>query len=190
VYQKEELFLTINGAYSNLGDYLFPYITHLGGGFLSLVAIFGLLLVQYRWAIIASVSFLFSGMTTQVLKRFVFPENLRPYKYFEGSEVIHTVADVDMYSFYSFPSGHTTTVFSLFFMLTLCLDKKSRVWGVLFALFAILGGYSRVYLGQHFPEDVLAGSVIGVLVTYLCYRILDKILKDKSWASRSLRRRA
>jgi len=186
MYPKEELFFAINGSYTDLGDYLFPYITHLGGGFLSLVAVFGLLLVQYRLAIIASASFLLSGLITQILKRFVFPDSPRPFKYFEDSDLIHTIADVDMYSSFSFPSGHTTTVFSLFFMLALCLKKKYQGWGVLCALFAILGGYSRVYLGQHFPTDVLAGSAIGVLTTYLCYRILDKLLKNKSWASRAL----
>jgi membrane-associated phospholipid phosphatase len=104
----------------------------------------------------------------------------------EGTDIVHTVPGVDMHMYNSFPSGHSATVFSLFFMLSLALSGKKPVLGIVFFVLALLGSYSRIYLGQHFPEDVLAGSVTGVVITYLCYKLIDKLLKDKDWATQAL----
>ena len=190
VYPKEELFLIINGAYSGFGDVVFPYITYLGGGFFSALTVIIFLFIQYRLAIIASVSFILMGLITQVLKHTLFSDCPRPFKFFEGGELVHSIADVDLYLYNSFPSGHSATAFSLFFMLVLALKGKQPVWGIVFFFLALLGGYSRIYLGQHFLGDVLAGSFIGVITTYLCYVILDKHLASTAWANRSLKRRS
>ena len=180
----------INSWHSNFLDTLFPYLTYLGGGFLSGLAVLFFLFISYRWAIICSASFIVTGLITQLLKRTVFADCTRPMKFFADNQVIHTVPGVDMHMYNSFPSGHTTAAFSLFFMLALTLKGPQRSWGVLFLLLAVLGGYSRIYLGQHFPEDVLAGSLIGVLVTYLCYSFLIRLLRGREWAQRGLFKKA
>lgn len=68
---------------------------------------------------------------------------------------------------YSFPSGHATTVIALFGLLAYFIyrhssDKPSRkyiFW--IAAIFIILVGFSRIYLGVHFLSDVLAGFILG-----------------------------
>ena len=183
---KPELFVLLNGAYSDFGNQVFPYITHLGGGFLSLIVVIVFVFMQYRLAIIATVSFLLTGLIIQLLKHTVFSDCTRPVKFLEGIDIVHTVPGVDMHMYNSFPSGHSATAFSLFFMLSLALSGKKPVLGIVFFVLALLGSYSRIYLGQHFPEDVLAGSVTGVVITYLCYKLIDKLLKDKDWATQAL----
>jgi hypothetical protein len=45
---------------------------------------------------------------------------------------------------------------------------------------ALLGGYSRIYLSQHFSADVFAGIVVGILITIVCYAIFVRF-EDKKW---------
>jgi len=189
IYPKPELFVLLNGAYSDFGNQAFPYITHLGGGYLSLIVVIVFVFMQYRLAIIATASFLLTGLIIQLLKHTVFSDWTRPVKFLEGTD-IHTVPGVDMYMYNSFPSGHSAMAFSLFFMLSLALSGKKPVLGIVFFALALLGGYSRIYLGQHFPEDVLAGSLIGVSLTYLCYLLLNKLIKDRVWANHRLFKKA
>jgi membrane-associated phospholipid phosphatase len=92
-----------------------------------------------------------------------------------------------MHSFFSFPSGHSAGAFSLFFMISLILSGKRKFLGVFLFLLAMLTGYSRIYLGQHFPVDVYAGSIIGVGFTWLTYWAVNRSeLAKKPWANKSL----
>ena len=71
------------------------------------------------------------------------------------------VEGVDLHSTLSFPSGHTSAAFAFCFAVALFCP---RWWQKLLCLFvAVLCGYSRIYLSQHFLEDVLAGSMVGVV---------------------------
>ncbi len=74
----------------------------------------------------------------------------------------------------SFPSGHTSTAFSL--ATTLSLQNKK--WYVVLPVFAWASsvGYSRLYLGEHYPTDVLAGAAIGVGSAFLSNWLNKKIL--------------
>lgn len=61
---------------------------------------------------------------------------------------------------YSFPSDHTIIAFALAVGLLLV----SRKLGIVAVVLAAIEGFSRVYLGQHYPHDVLAGAVLATLV--------------------------
>jgi undecaprenyl-diphosphatase len=64
------------------------------------------------------------------------------------------------YALSSFPSGHATTAFALAAVLSLWYPRLTLVW----LLLAAAIGWSRVVLGSHFPSDVLAGAVLGLVV--------------------------
>ena len=70
----------------------------------------------------------------------------------------------------SFPSGHTTQIF---FLMTLIIHGFRLGMGESFALYAVaaLVGFTRIYVGAHYPRDVIAGivlgSVWGILATLL-----------------------
>ncbi len=64
---------------------------------------------------------------------------------------------------YSFPSGHSA-IMSVYASALLLI--KSR-WTFFFILWALLVGYSRVYVGVHYPIDVLGGLVLGFIITFM-----------------------
>lgn len=74
---------------------------------------------------------------------------------------------------HSFPSGHTSSAFSLATAVTLCYPK----WYVAVPAFAwaVTVGYSRMRLGVHFPTDVLVGAIIGSSCSIASYYISRRI---------------
>ena len=64
----------------------------------------------------------------------------------------------------SFPSGHATIYFTLAMFVYLIV---SQAWGKWFFFFAFLIGVGRVFVGVHYPVDVLAGIGIGILVPFI-----------------------
>lgn len=76
---------------------------------------------------------------------------------------------------YSFPSGHAAVIFAAMTVAT--IHSKSRKLDVSFLSLAVLVALSRVFLGFHRIEDIVVGSVIGLLVGYLIYRNYKNILQ-------------
>lgn len=184
-YTKTELFYFINGNYHSIADYFFQYLTHVGDGLFYLFIVILLALVSYRKAAIALSCYLASSLLAQLLKKLAFPNALRPKAFFENSDyAIHMVEGVTLHSYNSFPSGHATSAFSLFCLLSIITKNKQA--GYLWFCLALLASYSRVYLSQHFFGDVYAGSVIGVVVTTGVFYWMDDFFKRKSkkWHSR------
>jgi membrane-associated phospholipid phosphatase len=78
----------------------------------------------------------------------------------------------------SFPSGHTSQAFAI--ATTLTLEYKKWYVVVPAYLWAGCVGYSRMYLGKHYPSDVLAGAVVGAGSSYLSHMICNKFFRNKN----------
>jgi membrane-associated phospholipid phosphatase len=183
---KLEQMQWINSHNTWWADWFFYGATQMGEGWFWGAVIFVFLFIGYKKAMILLASLLLSS-TISTSAKFWF-NTLRPIGFFEKEKITwHFVDGVYINYHLSFPSGHTTTAFAIFMMLTLFAKQKN--WGFLFVVLAWLTGYSRNYLFQHFPVDVLAGAVIGtfssVLVYYFLMKRYDKTPKD--WHGRSLR---
>ncbi len=165
-------------------DFLFLATNRVGDGLMYISLIISFLFVRYRWAVISLACFLSTSLTVQLLKRTVFSEALRPTAFFDETVTLNLVAGVTQHSYRSFPSGHTASAFSLMLVLLLFINNKK--WGVVFALLALFAGYSRVYLSQHFFEDIYAGSILGMLITIITYYYIDQRLRNTSWAAQHL----
>lgn len=179
-YSRNEGTILVNGSWTELQDLIFIYSTHLGGGQITLitVVIFALFL-SVRKSIVIFSSFIFTAIITQLLKHVVFPDAMRPFielwDGFKSGDLHLALSEELMKKGNSFPSGHTTSAFSLFIILT--LFSKKPAYGLFFGSLAILASYSRVYLAQHFFEDIFLGSIIGILGTLLVYFVFE----HKEW---------
>lgn len=179
---KTDTHLEFNTFHSTFFDAFFYYTTFLGDGFIALIIVIMLLAVKFRYAFIVGVSNIFASLLTQVLKHTLFADRIRPKKFFEGVHDLYLVPGVENYLYNSFPSGHSTCAFSLYFSLSIIVENK--VLKFLFFIIALLVGVSRVYLSQHFFEDIYAGSIIGVILTLVVYFFSLKI--KNNWMERAI----
>jgi membrane-associated phospholipid phosphatase len=164
---KFELHLAINSIVGNpfLNNF-FKYITFVGDGLFLVIVAVVLLFFNVKNSLFLLLSYALSGGTTQLLKAFAFRDVDRPYLFYSFYDFKFTLVEgVDMASNRSFPSGHSTSALCLFF----CLSFLSRHKGLqlLFFVLGIITAFSRVYLSQHFFEDIYAGSMIGVVLSSL-----------------------
>jgi len=146
-------------------DFIMPKITSLGnGGFIwILTAVILLFFKKYRKGGIAMLIALAVGaiLGSVILK----PLIARPRPFHANGELpllIKIPTD------FSFPSGHTMSSVSSAYVLTF-INKK---FGYFAIPLAVLIAFSRLYLYVHFPSDVLAGAIIGIIISYFTTKLL------------------
>ena len=179
---KTDILIYINQHCKPVLDDLFRYITNLGDGMLALISALLFLLVSFRKSLFIFLTFIGGGLFVQILKRIFFTEALRPVKLLDGVYDLYLIEGVKMRYYLSFPSGHAATAFGLF--LCFAIIVKSNLIKFICFLLAAMTAFSRIYLSQHFLEDVYFGSLIGVTFALFFYRILFS--SGKKWLDHHL----
>lgn len=166
VWGYKESFLMMNGHLTPWLDWPMFIITHLGDSMI-LASILSLMFVRKKPEAVLTliIVVIITGIMGQIMKATLFEGWDRPLKVFNESNIVHTLDNYRLFH-NSFPSGHSITAMSAFTALVWCL-KPNAMYQTIAAFIAILITYSRVYLGVHFPGDVLAGSVIGILLAIM-----------------------
>lgn len=187
IYTRHDVYFAINEHYYSWGDFIFPYITNLGTGWVVAPLVVYFLLTNYRKLLLFATSFALSGIIVQVAKRIVHAPRPKVYFATELSK-IHFVKGIVILTNNSFPSGHTVSAFTMAAVLAYMAVNKR--WGFIYLLLAMLVAYSRMYLSEHFLEDVMAGSIIGVVSSMLWLTWLDgrPFLRSANWNKGLLKR--
>ncbi len=176
---KSTLFLFFNGDMGSIGDFFFEYVTYLGDGAIWVPIVLFTIWKNRKYLVLIFSTICISTLFTQFIKNYVFPAEPRPTFLIDDTSLIHTVPGVELHTIYSFPSGHTTTAFSVFLLAALLIPKPWII-PIGFA-YGLIVGYSRIYLAQHFPLDVGAGMIFGTISVWLSIqvqRIYFKSLKE------------
>ena len=169
---KAETHLIINEYHATWADYFFRYFTQIGG-FIPWILIAVIFFIRYRIGLLLLTTQLVTGLFTQILKH-IFAVVRPSVLLTQLGYTYHTIEGVSLHTINSFPSGHTASAFAMMFVISIICKKNWQK--VLCLIVAYLAGFSRIYLSQHFLQDVLAGSVIGILSVLFVYEIQLKVL--------------
>ena len=178
--EQKALHLWFNAWNHPVSDEFFKYATRLAEGLFAGSIALLVFFYKIRYGVVATISFAGAGLLAQLFKRTVFDGIKRPSKVFEGLTDLHFVDGVTLHGNFSFPSGHATEAFSIFFLLGF-LSRNRAVEYFCFSM-ALLVAFSRVYLSQHFFEDIYAGSVLGTGFTF----IVIALFRDRKWGEQGL----
>lgn len=169
----KKIFYFFNAAIkNNVFDILLPLITRLSEDFVIIVIGFLFFIFgkkkEKRISLLILIALFLSRVSVIAIKHLT--HRPRPNLVYEHVNLIGKPV------FSSFPSGHTTLATAICIVLCLKYKKLSPI----FIALAILVGLSRLYVGQHYPTDVIAGFILGSIVA-TAVLFLDKFLqKNKS----------
>ncbi len=192
---KAELHLALCQPHTTGLDTIIPIITNLVD-WLPYLCVILLLFYRVGWATFLASNLLLSTIIVQPIKHIVCAP--RPLTWFAENMpdvTLPLVEGVRMNHWLSFPSGHTTTFFVLFYSLSIILCAENvtgkMILSFLCFLCASFGAYTRIYLSQHFALDIFAGILIALFSTLSLYFFLVKKTKDTQfwgWNVQKLRK--
>ena len=173
LFPKDVIHVTQNGWYHPFFDGFFIYATLIGEGIMYASVAIILIFIKWRYLLGLCIAGVITLLVVGLLKQVVYAGEPRPVKYFELKHELRLVEGVKMHTINSFPSGHTTSAFSCLGFLAFIVVRN---WAKLLCFVgAGAAGYSRIYLSQHFLEDVVAGAFLGTLIAILSYFVMQLI---------------
>ncbi len=176
LFWDKHLFLAINGCNSSFWDGVMFAISAKFTWVPLYIAVLIVIIKNWKresiWLIIALVSCIVisdqisSGLIKELVQR------LRPSHALELKNMVHLVNGYSGGQF-GFVSSHAANSFG-FALLSATLFRNKKYTSCIFG-WALLVSYSRIYLGVHYPLDVLGGALVGILGALACYYAIVKL---------------
>lgn len=115
----------------------------------------------FYWCLAFLITFALSDYTSaSIIKPLV--QRIRPCNDVELKNTVHLLIDCGVG--YSFPSAHAANHFALAFFMLISLHKHYRWLWIAAILWAVSVAYAQVYVGVHFPLDVICGAILGSII--------------------------
>ncbi len=177
----EQVFLWLNGIHTPWLDPIMAILTKTMVWLPLYFVLIFLLVKDYKkgsWLILLGliISILLTDQITSSLMKPFF-ERLRPSHEPSLANAIHLVND-ERGGMYGFASSHAANTFGVAIFVWLALHKSYKLIFLIF-VWATIMSYSRIYLGLHYPGDILTGALIGITVGLSCFIAVDKIREKK-----------
>lgn len=179
VWANRPIFLVVNGRHFPALDRVMLSVTHFGNSYVLAIIIFLAAPFRRDITVRAALSMIIAGVITALAKDLLAMP--RPAAVFP--DAVHVLGPVLRSK--SMPSGHTTAAFALAFSLRKAVPRGWYI-GALAAAAAV--AVSRVYIGAHFPVDVLAGAVAGWVGSRVAKRPSDALTVRARIAGKSFER--
>lgn len=159
----------LNGLGSDSYDAFWSLATDIATWTPLFVLFFVLIMTQHhrREGLLISLTVLILLLITHLLTDFSkeFFERLRPNNDQQIKGLIRILKYPQGFSFFS---GHASTSFAVTTLVFLFL-RKNKAWLSLLFLWPLLFSFSRIYVGVHFPSDLLVGALVGTLLAFFTY---------------------
>ena len=171
------IFLWLNSFHSPVWDKIMWHISGKLEWIPFYLVLAGYFIYRYHWRSI--VIFIAMGIAISLadqLSVIAFKETihrLRPTHNPEIKELVHIVQDYRG-GLYGFISNHAANSFALAIFSSLLVKKK--YFSLAIILWASLVSYSRIYLGVHYPGDIIGGAFFGCLIGWSIYFLYNKII--------------
>lgn len=94
----------------------------------------------------------------------------RPLQVEAWQGIIHAIEEYE--TSYSFFSAHSSNSFSM--AVFSLLYFKNKKYSYIITIWAALVAYSRIYVGKHYPVDVLCGIAFGIVMGFLCFKLFER----------------
>lgn len=168
-----EWFLFLNGLHNSFLDTFFYYTT-VTVFWIPLFACLLYLSVKkygvntWKYLLIITLLILLSDQTSVFIKNEIM--RYRPSHNLELKSIVHLVNNKHG-GLYSFVSSHATNTMALTVFLVLTLLRNNRTMYAIMVLYVLIASYSRIYLGLHYPFDILAGWITGFVIAIILYAV-------------------
>lgn len=168
------IFLFLNGLHTPFLDMPMYYISKVWVWIPLYLAVIIYIIKRWKkeaiWMILALVlCVVFTDQITNLIKYSV--ERIRPSRELSLEGLVHHVNNYRSGGF-SFVSGHASNVFGFALLSSLIIKQKSYTWFVF--IWAVIVAYSRIYLGVHYPFDILCGTALGLGIARGLYWLLRR----------------
>jgi len=175
-----QLFLFLNGIHSPFGDFVMYWLSHRFIWIPLYAFLLFLLARHYKWkaAILLLLVVLLITISDQAsvhLFKNVF-QRLRPCHEPALEGMVYTLGRCG--GQFGFISSHASNSFALSVFMALLLWNKVRTMAIIMLIWSSMVSYSRVYLGVHYPGDILAGGIVGSLEAFMVFGIW-KVIKSR-----------
>ena len=165
-----QLFVFLNGIHSPAWDKIMWWITGTNSWIPMYAIIVGYIIYKFRWKAIITLIFIAMVVTlTDQISVHGFKEvfqRLRPCHNPELKNIVHLVNNKCGGKF-GFVSSHAANTFGVAFFLSNLF--KNKYFSIFIFLWASVVSYSRIYLGVHYPFDILGGAALGSILGFLVY---------------------
>jgi undecaprenyl-diphosphatase len=171
------LLLLLNGNNNPFWDKVMWFISGKEEWVPLYLVIIGYIIYNYRWkSIYVFIAVALLVTLADQISTNVFKEGFKRLRPSHEDALKGTLNHVNNYygGLYGFVSSHAANSFALATFLAFLFHKKWVTYAILF--WAIIVSYSRVYLGVHYPGDILGGAILGALIGYGVYKLYSFVL--------------